>query len=219
LKSDFIVCPDHEGNAMITILFILASVSFVSMMSPGPDMMLIVKHSCAREPWPVVACIAGTCSGLSVHIAFSILGLAAIISTSATIYSVMKLAGAGYLIYLGVKSLLSNEGLALDKTEKSVVKKRATPFRDGFFCNVLNPKVTIYILAVFTQVIGPETSVVDKVLYGLFIEVEAFFVWNVFAALVRTKLVLGMIQRFKLVIDRTVGVILIGFGIALALEK
>lgn len=204
---------------MITILFILASITFVAMMSPGPDMMLIIKHSCARERWPAVACIAGIGCGLSVHIGFAILGLAAVISTSANLYSVMKLAGAGYLVYIGVKSLLSKEQLLLDETGKTAAEKRATPFRDGFFSNVLNPKVTIFILAVFTQVIGPETSIVDKVLYGFFIEVEAFFVWNVFAALVRTKLVLGLIQRFKLVIDRTVGVVLIGFGIALALDK
>ena len=204
---------------MIATFLILTSVTFVAMMSPGPDMMLIIKHSGARDRWPAVACIAGICCGVSVHVTFSILGIAAIITASAKLYSIMKFAGAGYLIYIGLKSVLTKDELTLNKTEKSVVEKRATPFRDGLLCNVLNPKVTIFILAVFTQVIEPATPVFDKIIYGFFIGIEAFIVWNVFSTLVRTKLVLGLIQKFKLAIDRTAGVILIGFGIALAMDE
>ena len=91
---------------MLSTYLILASLTFVAMMSPGPDMMLIVKHSGARNRWPAVACIAGICCGVSVHITFSILGIAAVISANATIYSIMKFAGAGYLIYIGLKSVL-----------------------------------------------------------------------------------------------------------------
>jgi threonine/homoserine/homoserine lactone efflux protein len=204
---------------MITTFLILASVTFVAMMSPGPDMMLIIKHSGARNRWPAVTCIAGICCGVSVHVAFSILGIAAIIAASAKLYSIMKFAGAGYLIYMGLGSVLSRGGLTLDKTKQSVIEKRATPFRDGLLCNVLNPKVTIFILAVFTQVVEPATPVFDKIIYGFFIALEAFIVWNVFATLVRTKLVLGLIQKFQVTIDRTVGVVLVGFGIALALDE
>lgn len=187
------------------------------MMSPGPDMMLIVKHSGARDRWPAVACIAGICCGVLVHVSFSILGIATVIAASATLYSAMKLAGAAYLIYVGLKSFLSAGGLKFDQAGKSVISKPGTPFRDGLLCNVLNPKVTIFILAVFTQVIEPSTPVAHKIIYGLFIAIEAFVVWNTFVALVRTKLALSFIQRFQVAIDRAVGVILIGFGAALAL--
>jgi len=204
---------------MISTLLIIASITFVAMMSPGPDMMLIIKHSGARDRRPVVSCISGICCGVSVHITFSILGIAAVIAASAKVYSIMKFAGAAYLIYLGMRSFSSRGGLTFVGSANPPTGKRATPFRDGLLCNVLNPKVTMFILAVFTQVVEPATPVLDKVVYGGFIALEAFIVWNVFATLVRTRLVLRLMQRFQVAIDRSVGVILVGFGIALALDE
>ncbi|MDM8566871.1 LysE family translocator [Candidatus Halobeggiatoa sp. HSG11] len=202
---------------MIAMLMILATITFVAMMSPGPDMMLVVKYGCTRERWPVVACIVGICCGLTVHVTLSILGIAAVIAASATIYSIIKLAGAGYIIYIGFKSLISEGELNLDDTENKS-KNFATPFRDGFLCNILNPKVTLYILAVFTQVVEPSTPVFDKIIYGFLIVFEAFVVWNFFVSFIRIKLVLRQIQRFQVIIDRVVGVMLIGFGGLLVLK-
>jgi threonine/homoserine/homoserine lactone efflux protein len=204
---------------MIATLLVLASVTFVAMMSPGPDMMLIIKYSNSRQRWPVMACIIGICCGVSVHVAFSILGIAVIISASATLFTILKFAGSGYLIYIGIKSLLSTGGLQLNGTTQPVVEKQKTPFRDGLLCNVLNPKVTMFILAVFTKIIEPSTPIDDKIIYGIFMTVEAFIVWNIFVTLVRTKLVLGFMQKFQVAIDRLTGVVLIGFGGALALEE
>ncbi|MBF0380994.1 MAG: LysE family translocator [Magnetococcales bacterium] len=204
---------------MAATLLVLASVTFIAMMSPGPDMLMVIKHGSAKERWPVVACIAGICCGVTVHVAFSILGIAVVISTSATLFTILKIAGSAYLIYIGVKSLLSTGGLSLDGTNQSAAKKHSTPFRDGLFCNVLNPKVTMFILAVFTKIIEPSTPVDDKIIYGIFMVFEVFIVWNIFITLVRTKLVLGFMQRFQVAIDRITGVVLIGFGGALALEE
>lgn len=204
---------------MLSIYLILASITFVSMMSPGPDMMLIVKHSSARNRWPAVACITGICCGVLVHVSFSILGIAAVIAANTKLYSIMKFAGAGYLIYIGLKSLSSGAGFTVNKADKSDIKRYSTPFRDGLICNVLNPKVTIFILAMFTQVIEPSTAVFDKVVYGLFIAFEAFIVWNIFVSFVRMKLVLNLLQQYQVTIDRIVGVFLVSFGGVLALDN
>ena len=204
---------------MISTFVILATIMFISMMSPGPDMMLIVKYSGAKTRWPAVSCIAGVCSGVLVHITLSILGIAAIIAASATIYTALKLLGAAYLIYIGVQSLRSGGKFSFGEIASVSANSNATPFRDGLLCNVLNPKVTLFILAVFTQVIEPSTPFIEKVAYGLFIAVEAFVVWNLFVSVIRTKLVLGLIQRFQVIIDRVVGVVLICFGGSLIFEK
>lgn len=204
---------------MLSIYLILASITFVSMMSPGPDMFLIVKHCGARERWPAVACIAGICCGVLVHVTFSILGIAAVIAANTTLYSILKLVGAGYLIYIGVKSLSSGGRFTFNTTWKDDRVRQSTPFREGLLCNVLNPKVSIFILAMFTQVIEPTTAVFDKAVYGLFIAVEAFIVWNFFATLVRTRLVLNLMQKYQVTIDRVVGIFLIAFGGALALDN
>ena len=204
---------------MIATLLILVSVTFVAMMSPGPDMMLLLKYSGANKHWPAVVCIAGICSGVMVHVTLSILGIAAIIAASATLYSSLKFAGAAYLVYIGMRSLLTKGGLELDRTIKSKSAIRVNPFREGLLCNALNPKVTIFILAVFTQVVEPSTPVFDKSIYGLFIVLESFIVWNGFVMLIRTKLVLSFIQNNQVTIERIVGVALIGFGGVLALDE
>lgn len=92
---------------MFTTLLILVTITFVSMMSPGPDMLLIVRYSGGKTRIPAITCIAGICVGLSVHVAFSILGIATAIAASTTLYTAMKFAGAGYLIYIGLKSLFA----------------------------------------------------------------------------------------------------------------
>lgn len=141
------------------------------------------------------------------------------IAANATLFSALKLAGAAYLVYIGVKSLLSGGGFQFDATEANGDKNRATPFRDGLLCNVLNPKVTIFIMAIFSQLIELATPTFDKALYGAFLTLEVFVVWNLFVSFVRTRLVPGVIQKFQVTIDRVVGVLLIGFGGALALER
>ncbi|MEG3639482.1 LysE family translocator [Magnetococcus sp. PR-3] len=204
---------------MIATLIILATVTFVSMMSPGPDMMLVIKYGGERDRWPAVACITGICCGLLVHIGFSILGIATMIAASATLFTTIKLMGAAYLVYIGVNALFSSNHQPLDHAYHTQTTDPKTAFRDGLLCNVLNPKVTLFILAVFTQMVEPSTPFLDKMVYGLFIVLEAFVVWTIFTALVRTKWMLAFIQKNQVAIDRITGLVLIGFGSSLALGK
>jgi threonine/homoserine/homoserine lactone efflux protein len=204
---------------MISTLLIIASITFIAMMSPGPDMLLVVKYGCARDRWPVIACITGICCGVAVHVAFSILGIAAVIAASSTLFSMMKLAGACYLIYIGFKVLFSNSGLIIEEVATPKKHTFSSAFFDGLLCNVLNPKVTMFMLAMFTQVIEPSTPNFERVLYGLFIAFEAFVVWNLFVVIIRTQMVLKWMQATQVVINRVVGCSLVGFGTALVLDE
>ena len=71
----------------------------------------------------------------------------------------------------------------------------------------------------FTQIVEPSTPIAEKAVYGVFLAVEAFVVWNLFVMLVRTNLILGLIQRFQQAINRITGVVLIGFGGSLLVEE
>jgi threonine/homoserine/homoserine lactone efflux protein len=197
---------------MFSTVIVLASVVFITMMSPGPDMILLIKYSRAQKLLPAIACILGICCGLSLHITLSIFGLAAAFTTSEILYVAIRWAGAAYLIYIGVKSLFSRGGIALSTQGVTESSTPLQALREGFLCNVLNPKVTLFILAVFTQVIAPSTPTLDKVAYGLVIILEAFFVWNLFVALIRTPVVLHLLNSCQVTIDRVIGLILIGFG-------
>jgi threonine/homoserine/homoserine lactone efflux protein len=201
---------------MITTLSIIASITFISMMSPGPDLILIVKTCTAKEKWPVLACISGICCGLSVHVSLAILGIAAMVSASEMLFSIVKIAGAIYLIYVGVKSILSGTHLSVGRNTHYDSSLKNNPFRDGLLCNLLNPKVTLFVLAMFTQVVAASSPILNKSLIGAFMITEAFLVWCLFATLTRTSLILKFIQRFELMINRVAGALLICFGLILA---
>lgn len=79
--------------------------------------------------------------------------------------------------------------------------------------------MTIFILAVFTQIIEPSTPTHEKVIYGFAILIEAFVVWNLFVMFIRTKLVLMFMQKFQLTIERVVGLFLVGFGSILLFDE
>ena len=200
---------------MLSILCVLATVIFITMMSPGPDMMLLIRYSNASNRSPAVACVTGICCGLVVHVALSIIGLAAIVTASDTLYSAIKLTGAIYLIYIGLRSLFSGAQLNLSAVKSSDQLDTKQVLLHGFCCNILNPKVTLFILAVFTQIIEPSTPTAEKIAYGVFILIESFVVWNLFVVLIRTPVVLRLLNSFQVAIDRVIGVILVCFGGAL----
>ena len=204
---------------MFADLLLIATITLLAMASPGPDMLLIVKYCSSTSRWPAVACVFGICLGLLLHVSLAVAGIAAIIATSPTVYNAMKYAGAAYLIYIGVRCLLSMGGLRFNTDNSGESLQERSAFWDGLLCNVLNPKVTIFILAVFTQAVEPTTPVLHKILYGIFIVIQVLVLWNVFILLVRSNLVLSLLQKYQVLIDRSVGVIFILMGCVLIAES
>jgi RhtB (resistance to homoserine/threonine) family protein len=203
---------------MLTTIFILLSVTLLSMMSPGPDMMLLIKNSCTGSRRIAFACVLGICASVSLHVFLSIVGLAAIISTSVVLYSAIRYAGALYLIYVGWKTLRSARITSFLDHKSEKVNSEIEAFREGFFCNVLNPKFTVYLVSIFSQFIGPETAILERIVYGALIIFEGFFVWSIFVLLVQTSAVQDAIRKFQVAINRCVGAVLISFGIAVAVK-
>ena len=108
--------------------------------------------------------------GLCFHTAYSLVGLAVLISQSIVLFNALKLVGAAYLVYVGWRSLRARPGsFALGGAEDDELPRRLTAggaFTAGLLTNLTNPKVTLFFLALFTQVIEPETSSALKALYG-----------------------------------------------------
>ncbi len=158
---------------------------------------------------------------------YSLLGIGLIISQSVVLFNTIKLIGAAYLIYIGIKSLLSKkeskQEIAKDLKEEfeDVPAKRdlstILAIRMGFLTNALNPKASLFFLALFTQVINPTTPLLVKALYGLEMSV-ATFAWFTFVALVLThKRVNQSFAGVKHYMERAFGVVLIALGIKVAL--
>jgi threonine/homoserine/homoserine lactone efflux protein len=125
-------------------------------LAPGPDTVYILGRSIAQGRRAGVASAFGICVGSIFHTCAAALGLSAFLATSVWAFTTVKLAGAAYLVFLGIRALLQRD---YDMTVPAHFKrnKPAAAFRQGVLTNILNPKVALFFLAFLPQFIDAET--------------------------------------------------------------
>jgi threonine/homoserine/homoserine lactone efflux protein len=135
-------------------VFVVASV--VLLVIPGPAVIYIVTRSATHGRSAGLASMAGVHAGTFVHVIGAVVGISALLVASATLYSTVKLAGAVYLIYLGVRALLARSTpLAEGAPRPAPVRRLVT---DGFIVGALNPKPAIFFLAFLPQFVDPSAG-------------------------------------------------------------
>lgn len=193
------------------------TISIFMAISPGADFVMITRNSIFYGRKAGIWASLGISLAIWVHVAYSIAGLALIISQSIIFYSIIKYCGAAYLIYIGWKTLRSKslpETRSLSETKNLI--SAAEAFKSGFVCNVLNPKATIFFMSIFTQVVHPETPLWLQVVFGGIISVTHFIWFSLVAVFLSQPLLLAQFNRFKQWIERLVGTVLILFGVKIA---
>lgn len=195
-------------------------------ISPGADTMLVIRSVLARGRGAGIMTTFGICCGLFVHATLSAAGLSLILVRSALAFEMLKLAGAAYLIFLGLQSLrqLTVSGTAartrLDAGAHGSPKTARRAFMEGMLNNMLNPKPAVFYLAFLPQFINPGDPVLAKSLLLAGIHFVMGIVWlsavSVFLGRLKELLVGGAFRRW---LEATSGAVLIGLGVRLALEK
>jgi threonine/homoserine/homoserine lactone efflux protein len=130
------------------VLFLTASV--VLAATPGPGMLYVLSRTLAGGKREGISSSLGTFLGGLVHVVAAAAGLSIVLATSALAFSVVKYAGAGYLIYLGIK-LIWNAGRDLDASGLGSAGTRGSPFLQGVLTEVLNPKTALFFLSFIPQ--------------------------------------------------------------------
>jgi threonine/homoserine/homoserine lactone efflux protein len=148
----------------VWITFTLSCLLLV--ISPGPDNILAIGRGLSQGK--IAACLSGTASGVGIlfHILTATFGLTLLIQTSELAFMVVKLLGAGYLIWLGVKVLRSRSLINLTPTDKQPL---SSIFSTGFLSAALNPKPGMFVLAFIPQFVNPELGSVttQMIVYGI----------------------------------------------------
>jgi threonine/homoserine/homoserine lactone efflux protein len=200
-------------------LFVLAGVML--NVTPGPDMAFIMGQG-ARLGWRGGAAAAlGVGAGCLVHIFAAAAGLSALISTSAAAFNFVKLVGAAYLIYIGIRLLLARPaGIAAPgaAAEGGVM----AAFWQGAIINVLNPKVALFFLAFLPQFIAADAPSKAWAFVALgFIFNATGTAWNLFVAWLasRASAFLAAGGRSRLWLERSLGALFVGLGLRLALAQ
>ncbi|OZG30744.1 lysine transporter LysE [Williamsia sp. 1138] len=195
-------------------------IALLAYVTPGPDWFVVMSHAVRSRRAGWVAAIGVQC-GLLVHMTAAAIGVAAIVLASATAFTVLKLVGAAYLVYLGVRALLnsrSSSGSSVTETQEPADVRLFGVWRQSFVANVLNPKAALFFVAVLPQFVSTDGAVTLQILGLGVIDVAlgvawwALFVFGVH----RLRTLMGG-RRARVVTDRISGTALIGLGGGLAL--
>lgn len=201
--------------------FTFLVLSLFVVMSPGIDTALITKRTIADGRADGYKMGLGITAGSLVHTFAAAFGLSAILMQSAAAFEIIKYAGAVYLIYLGLTSFISmkkKKDTGLETEVKSNMKKSA--FKQGLLSNVLNPKVAMFFLTFLPQFVktgenATHQLIIMGIIYTL-LSICWFFIYVYFINYMREWLMSPKVQR---VMDKATGLVLIGFGLKLALDK
>lgn len=198
--------------------FTFLVLSLFVVMSPGIDTALITKRTISDGRIDGYKMALGITSGSLVHTFAAAFGLSAILMQSAVAFEIVKYVGAIYLIYLGLSSFISRQKKKTTNNENQHNEKSA--FKQGLFSNVLNPKVAMFFLTFLPQFVKTGTDatqqlIVMGVIYTV-LSIAWFFVYVFFINYLRKWLMSPKVQG---VMDKATGLVLIGFGLKLALDK
>jgi threonine/homoserine/homoserine lactone efflux protein len=203
--------PDH------LLVFLVGSV--LVTVVPGADMALVTRQVVTRGRRAAQTTILGNLSGLVVHTAALAVGLSALLVASATAFSVVKLAGAGYLVFLGVQSLLQarRTRAAAGATGPELTPKRGNPYLQGLISTVLNPKPALFFLSYLPQFVDPNGPVKLQVGFLAAIHIVLGFVWlTAYASLVSRMQAALTRPRIKAALEQATGAVLIALGLRVA---
>ncbi len=198
----------------------IALVHLLAVASPGPDFAMVLRQSIISGRRSAIYTSLGIGGGILVHVCYSLLGLGLIISQSVVLFSLIKLVGAAYLLYVGWRSLQARPAQSSSISSSAAVSiSAAQALRLGFLTNVLNPKATLFFLALFSLVISPQTPLWAQVGYGVYMALATGVWFSLLAIFLTRPQVRAFFCRFGHWAERLMGGVLIALGIKLALAS
>ena len=192
-------------------------------LTPGIDTLLVMRNAARGGHRDGLLTSLGICLGLFVHATISAAGLSVILLGSAELFMLLKLAGAGYLIWLGVQSLrsaLQRRKLQFDPVAVVGSVPALRSLREGVLSNVLNPKPIIFYMAFLPQFIDPAYSALPQALMMAGIHFTIGMLWQGSLVLIISRARLWLQRpRVGQAMDSVTGVLLVGFGAKLATSQ
>jgi threonine/homoserine/homoserine lactone efflux protein len=190
-------------------------------ISPGPDSLLVLRTSIAAGPRSAAMAAAGICVGLLAWALAAAFGVSAILAASTTIYGILKVVGAAYLCWLGVRMI--QKSINKERPEDNPETLSETPLRwfsVGMFTNLSNPKVGALYVSLLPQFVPEGVAAGPFTLALAIIHILEGAIWF-FVLIVATHPLSRWLARpsIRRAIDRCTGVILIGLGVRLAIDR
>jgi threonine/homoserine/homoserine lactone efflux protein len=191
----------------------LLVIMFLAMMSPGPDFILVLRNG--RFGFKSgLATSLGITLGFTIHTCLVIFGFSYIIVQNPTLKEIVSFCGALYLFYLSTKIWKgSKENIdELSSNTKNHKKEIGESLKEGFLCNILNPKVLLFILSLFTQFLPQNLIIETKLKISLLLIFECMLIWSLFGLLLQLRPLKSMMFKWKSIIDKILSLSLFAFS-------
>jgi threonine/homoserine/homoserine lactone efflux protein len=201
--------------------WVFALTGLLLNLTPGNDMLYVIARSSGQGTKAGIISALGIGAGCIIHILAAVIGLSALIAQSATAFDIIKYIGAAYLVYLGVKSVLSKKHSAAINSKLKILSYRKI-FWQGFITNVLNPKVALFFLAFLPQFINIHkgNTSLQILFLGTWFDLVGTLV-NILVAVLFGKIGTWLSKSPGIIQwqERITGTILIALGIKVALSS
>jgi threonine/homoserine/homoserine lactone efflux protein len=189
-------------------------VGLVLAVTPGPDMALVLRNSVRDGRAAGFRTVAGISVGLIGWGLASAFGVAAVLAASSTVFTVLKIAGGVYLVFLGIQTF---RALRRNEHVEQVPRTAGSPFRQGLVTNLLNPKLAVFFTTLLPQFISADDPYVAKALLLAVLFVLIGLAWLTFYVLVVD--VVARSRRFRTAVEAISGAVLVALGLRLAVDR
>jgi threonine/homoserine/homoserine lactone efflux protein len=207
-----------EPESLAALVVVLALAQF----SPGPDMLVLLKNGLNASRAAALWTVAGIATGLLAHTSLSLSGISLLLHHSPEIFEVVRLLGALYLGWLGLRLLAATWRRRPKAGANPVAGLLAMTGRAAYFeglgTNLLNPKAFVFFVVIFTQLVPPEISAAGRAALVVLVVGEAAILWSVFVLFLGTARVRRAFFRREGLINAAFGVMLLTLALRVGLE-
>ena len=184
----------------------------VGAMSPGPSMVVVINNAIFKNRYHGIITSIGHGIGISIYAVFAVIGIGMIIKTNLILFNSIKLVSIIFLIYMGVKSIFNKKSIDF---ENKNFKGGTTSFFQGFAISILNPKIFIWFIAIYSQFMSEK----NDFLFNAYLVITAGIVdsiWYIFLTILTTSSVsLNFVKKNNYVLNKITGYLFILIGMAL----
>ena len=184
----------------------------VGAMSPGPSMVVVINNAIFKNRYHGIITSIGHGIGISIYAVFAVIGIGMIIKTNIILFNSIKIVSIIFLIYMGVKSIFNKKSIDF---ENKNFKGGATSFFQGFAISILNPKIFIWFIAIYSQFMSEK----NDFLFNAYLVISAGIVdsvWYIFLTILTTSSVsLNFVKKNNYVLNKITGYLFIFIGMAL----
>jgi len=204
---------------MLTTWLSVAAICTLGAMSPGPSLAVVLRHTLRGGRRHGCTAAVAHSIGIGIYAFLAISGLAVLITASPTIFRLFQWAGAAYLAWLGIKGLLAKlDSKGTVAPTGTTVAATLGAARDGFLVAFLNPKIAVFLIALFSQVVGADTSWPERILYAGTAWLIDMLWYLLVATVFSNPRWLQSLQRNAVWFERAFGVILLALAGRLIIE-